>query len=163
MILTNRGLLGALLILSFSLFAQKKNVTLELNYYEPYCGGARPTDEILEEAQKPKPYAGRKVILVSKSGKVDTLNTDDKGKVKVKLKKGDYTLMEPWRYYKKSFNGSPLEHFDMDCLRAEWVKTIALISVKGKKTKIKFTNDLYNYCEWSIPCLLETHAPPSRE
>ncbi len=163
MIRIKRTLLLTFLVLSYVLPAQKKAVTLELNYYEPYCGGARPTDEVLAEAQKPKPYAGRKVILIAKSGKVDTLTTDAKGKVKVKLKKGEYSLMEPWRYYKKSFNGAPLEHFDKECLKTEWIKTIALISVGSKKTKISFTSDLYNYCEWNIPCLLEAFVPPARE
>lgn len=163
MISNSKVLLLTFLILGFSALAQKKSVTLELSYYEPYCGGARPSDEILAEAQKPKPYAGKKVVLISSSGKADTLSTDAKGKIKVKLKSGEYTLMEAWRYYKRSFNGAPLEHFDKECLKAEWVKTIALISVGKKKTKISFTNELTNYCEWSIPCLLETHAPPARE
>lgn len=163
MILSGRALLGAFLILGFSFFAQKKNIVLELSYYEPYCGGARPTEEILAEAQKPKPYAGRKVILVAKSGKVDTLTTDARGKVKLKLKRGEYSLMETWRYYKKSFNGTPLEQYDMACLKTEWTKTIALLSVGRKETKINFTNELHNYCEWSSPCLLEAHTPPARE
>lgn len=163
MISTSKVFLVFFLMLSFAVLAQKKSLALELSYYEPYCGGARPTDEILAEAQKPKPYAGRKVILISRSGKADTLTTDAKGKIKVKLKKGEYTLVEPWRYYKRSFNGAPLEQFDKECLKIEWIKTIAVISVGKKKTKVNFTNELTNYCEWSIPCLLETHAPPARE
>lgn len=161
--LTCKLLFVTFLFLGFDVLAQKKSVTLELSYYEPYCGGARPNDEILAESQKPKPYAGRKVILISGTGKVDTLTTDAKGKIKVKLKTGEYSLMEPWRYYKRSFNGAPLEHFDKACLKTEWMKTIALLSVGKKKTKISFTNELSNYCEWNIPCLLETHAPPARE
>lgn len=162
-ILTIKVVLGLLLALGFGLNAQKKSVTLELSYLEPYCGGARPSDEIIAEAQKPKPYAGKKLILLSASGKADTLVTDAKGKLKVKLKRGDYTLVEIWRYYKKSCNGAPLEHFDADCLKVEWAKTIALISVGKKKTKISFTGELTNYCEWNIPCLLEAYAPPVRE
>jgi len=163
MIFNKNLLISALLFLSLALDAQKKTVKLELTYYEPYCGGARPTDEILAEAQKPKPYAGQKVILLSKTGKTDTLITDIKGKLTLKLKKGEYSIFEAWRYYKKSFNSAPLDQFDQACLKNEWEKATVEITVGRKKTNIKFKNDLMNYCEWAIPCLLESHAPPMRE
>lgn len=147
----------------FVLPAQKKTVRLELSYYEPYCGGARPTDEMMAEAQRPKPFATRKLILLAKSGKVDTVMTDALGKVKLRLKKGDYTLMEPWRYYRASFNGAPIDRFDSECLKNEWTKATVKISVTAKKATVVFTNELHNYCDWAVPCLLESQMPPLRE
>ncbi len=163
MIFTRTTFLSSCLFLSLFLGAQKKTANMELIYHEPYCGGARPTDEILAEAQKPKPYAGRKLILVSKTGKVDTVTTDLNGKLKLKLKKGEYHLFEAWRFYKLTYNGAPVEQFDKTCLIKEWEKATVEISVTRKKTKITFKNELQNYCDWSTPCLLETHMPPLRE
>jgi hypothetical protein len=163
MIFRKTTYLFSFLFLSLLLGAQKRKVTIELNYTEPYCGGARPTDEILEEAQKPKPYAGRKMILVSKTGKADTLITDAKGRVSAKLNKGQYALFEPWRYYKSTFSGAPANQFDPACLKAEWEKATVEIKITGKKPNIVFKNELQNYCDWALPCLLEIHAPPMRE
>ncbi|MCU0359650.1 MAG: hypothetical protein MUF75_02855 [Bacteroidia bacterium] len=163
MILRKTTLLFVFLMLSLLLGAQKKRVTLELLFTEPYCGGARPSPEILEEAQKQKPFAGRKMILISKTGKVDTLLTDAKGKIVVKLNKGEYTVFEPWRYYKSTFSGAPGNQFDQACLKAEWEKPTLEIKVTRKKASIMFKNELQNYCDWATPCLLEIHAPPMRE
>lgn len=163
MIFNKTTYICCLMFLSFLLGAQKKTIQLEFKYYEPYCGGARPTDEILEEAQKAKPYANRKMILVSSNGAVDTFWTDVKGKLKIKVRKGEYKMYEPWRYYKQSFSGAPVEQFDLDCLKKEWSKATVEISVTRKKTNIAFTNDLQNYCDWSLPCLLESQMPPMRE
>jgi hypothetical protein len=35
--------------------SQKKLVSTQINFMQPYCGGARPTPEIIADAEKAKP------------------------------------------------------------------------------------------------------------
>jgi len=153
----------SLVLFSLLLTAQKRRITLELIYTQPYCGGARPTIEMQEEAEKPRPYANRKMILISSKGKVDTVMTDDNGVLKFKAKRGKYALLEPWRYYKRTFSYAPNEQFDAGCLEKEWKKETCSITVTWKEAAFEFKNELIEFCDWSIPCLKEAHAPPIRE
>ena len=50
--------------------SQKKLVSTQINYMQPYCGGARPTPEIIADAEKSKPYANKTIVIVSAKGKV---------------------------------------------------------------------------------------------
>jgi len=153
----------SLLMLSLLAPAQKRSLTLEMFYYEPYCGGARPSEEILAETKKPHTCAAKKFILISASGKIDTVFSDARGRIKLKLKKGSYRLMEPWRYYKSSPDGSDLKRFERSCLEIEWARALADIDLNGKKGKTKFNYEIIHFCEWAQPCLSETFVPPTRE
>lgn len=69
-----------------------------------YCGGAAPSEDMLEELRKPKP-AAKKLILVKygcvndeKIRVVKRIITDEKGEFQVVLKKGfDYQFVEEWK------------------------------------------------------------------
>jgi len=75
------------LVVSLSVFSQK-NVYLELSQEQKYCGGAKPSPEILARYEKPLPYINKKLILVSANGKTDSVKTISKGFLKIKLKLG---------------------------------------------------------------------------
>src|SRR5687768_12514434 len=102
-----------------SCYSQKRNVSLKLSYYTPYCGGARPTKEIEEEARKPKPLSGKTIMLV-KDAEIDSVRTDKNGMMKKKLRNGEYKLLESWRYYHGTPDGSEMSNYDRDCLKNEW-------------------------------------------
>lgn len=140
-----------------------------VTYTQPYCGGAKPTPEIIEESSQPKPYANFKLFFVSKKGKIDSAETDDKGILKITLKNGTYKVMEGWRLKKGTPNGQPLSDYKLECLKTQWGKELQLISlVKGKVVTTKTTPQplkihLDLLCDYAVPCLEERHIPPMRE
>lgn len=83
-----------------SLMTVKGKVTTTADY----CGGAAPSEEMLDELRKPKP-AVRKLIFVKygvsndeKTRVVKRIMTDERGEFQVQLKKGfDYQFVEEWK------------------------------------------------------------------
>ena len=100
MIRLNLTLICIILCNVVASFGQKKTVLVSLSYYQPYCGGARPSRDMQEEATKPKPYANKMVIVISAAGKVDSVKSNTNGVIKLRLKRGTYKIYETWRYYK---------------------------------------------------------------
>lgn len=143
--------------------SQKKLVSTQINFMQPYCGGARPTPEIIKESEKPHPYANSTIVFVSASGKTDSLKTDNTGLFNVKLKTGEYKLYEAWRYYKKADDGMLVSDFDGECLKGEWEKEIKTISVTKTEIKISEKNEIIKICPWNLPCILESRRPLPRE
>src|SRR5581483_9411013 len=90
--------------------AQKKTISSKITCIQPYCGGARPTPQMEADAQKPKPYTSKMIIIVSDKGKVDSAKTDASGLLKKKLDQGNYKLYESWRHYKSTPNGESVSH-----------------------------------------------------
>ncbi len=147
-----------LLSVCFSLTAQSKRVKLKLVQYIPYCGGARPTPEILKASQEEVPYSNKKLIFISSKGKVDTVFTDANGIVNKKLPCGTYKFFEPWKFYKKIPYGIPENNIQMDCLKEEWTKEDLKITVSKKSTLIE-NNLKYPACPYKFPCLITKHLP----
>lgn len=135
------------------LIGQKKAVTINLNYFQPYCGGARPSKEIQEDAAKPKPYINKTVVLISERGKVYSVQTNSLGVIQIKLKKGTYKLYEAWRYSKSNMNGDAKTNYDEECLKNEWKNESYQIRVTKEGYDIKEVNQIINYCDWNVPCL----------
>lgn len=151
-----------LLFFQLNALGQFVNVELVLKFKENYCGGARPSEAMEEEFNKTKAFAFQKMILL-KGKKADTLITDKDGVLKVRLRKGNYTLMEPWRYYKRGANGLELSIFDLRCLEQEWSKACIRISIKKRKAKVEHLNEIIHVCDWQSPCVLEGKQPPVPE
>ncbi|MEO6304003.1 MAG: hypothetical protein ABIP51_12605 [Bacteroidia bacterium] len=143
--------------------SQKKLVSGQINYTQPYCGGARPTPEMLEDAQRAKPYANKTIIIISGKGKVDSVKTNNGGEFKTTLKIGNYKLFEAWRYYKKAAQGMVVSDFDIECQKIEWKKEIKEILITKTDIKVTDKNEIIETCPWNLPCILESHKPPARE
>ncbi len=140
--------------------AQKSLVSQKITYIQPYCGGARPTPEMEHEAEKPKSYSGKTIVIVSESGKIDSVKTDKDGSFKRSLKYGKYKLFEAWKYYKTTPDGTAISLFDKACLDLEWKKEFRSISVTKTKTSEEEKYQINLKCPWSVPCLLEQNMPP---
>ena len=138
--------------------AQKRMIRYQVTQTQPYCGGARPTPDMEKDAHLAKPYMRKTLIYISSKGKVDSVKTDDNGFFSINVKKGTYKFYEPWKYYKKSQDGSPIDHFDKKCLEAEWKKEDILMKA-GKKTETVTNNISEGKCQWQYPCYLKEHAP----
>jgi hypothetical protein len=144
----------------FICFSQKKTIILKITYTEPYCGGVRPSKEMEAESKKAKPYVNKTIVIVSQTGKTDSVRTNSAGALKLKLKPGTYSLFEAWRYYKRTANGMPMADFEPECLRNEWQKEMTHITVSSKTQTCIPKNDIVIYCPWAVPCMLESSKPP---
>jgi hypothetical protein len=142
-----------LLIFIASCQAQKKRFDITVTYTQPYCGGARPTEEMTREAEKARPYAKRSLIFVSEKSKVDSAKTDENGFLTLKLKKGTYLFYETWRYYLYTPENLPIEEFDRECLKTEWQKPLCKVSVTKEEVKITGLNAITKFCPWNVPCI----------
>ncbi|MDI1354975.1 MAG: hypothetical protein PSX36_08655 [bacterium] len=147
----------------FSGYAQNKSLRVEVSYHESYCAGARPSDELLAEIQKPKPYANRSLVIIPSKGKACKVKTDALGIFQIKLKDGNYKVKEGWRHSKSSPNGESLSHFDKTCLKSEWGKVALELTVTNGNVTVVVVNEIVVPCAWSYPCLLEAHTPPVAE
>lgn len=147
----------------FAALAQKKLVKVVVLARPSYCGGARPSEEMLAEMTKTKPYANKKMYLVSEKGKVRVVKTGMNGSFSIKLAEGTYKLMEAWKHKKASPNGGSIEHFDKPCLKTEWEKEALQIAVLKNEIMITDKNEITLYCDWAYPCLLEGYRQPMPE
>jgi hypothetical protein len=147
----------------FLSYSQKYTVQVVVTYIQPYCGGARPSEEILEMARTPLPYVEKKVIAVNEKGKAFKLKTNKEGKIVCKLKEGNYKLFEEWRFNKNTPDGQPHKNYDANCLKAEWLKEFAVLTVESKKLDYRETNGIVNTCNYNIPCVLDSFRGPIPE
>jgi hypothetical protein len=152
-----RLIFGFCILLYFGAFSQGK-VNVKLSQKQSYCGGARPSEEILERYKKPLPYVNKKLIIVSSNGKIDSTTTDTKGALKLKLKPGSYKLYEAWRYRKRTPDGTTINDFDTSCLAQVWQKPDITIDVQKRKQVLTIDLDPV-YCPHTIPCLNNPHIP----
>ncbi len=152
-----------LLFTSSVAFSQKYPVSLTVNYIEPYCGGARPSPEMEENARTPKPYSLQTIYLVNNKGKKIKAKTNAEGKLSLKLSDGTYKLYENWRCCKGTPNGGPKKNFNQECLQLEWKKEFAVLEVKDGKSDLKETNGIVKVCEWNTACLLDSIKVPIPE
>jgi len=136
-------------------FAQKKKVEILFYFTEPYCGGARPSEEMEQAATSKQAYANKTIVYRSHRGKVDSAQTNDLGLLKLRLRKGTYFFYEQWRYNLYTPNNLPIENFDKTCLRSEWEKIAFKVSVERKKNTVIEITPIIKLCDWQLPCLTE--------
>lgn len=97
-----RFLYLCLIILFLPHCKSKKNsetakVTIEFTISRDYCGGAAPSEEMLKELTSVKPFISSKFYLVQRNDEGILLsetehNTDNQGKLTLKIKKGMYEI-----------------------------------------------------------------------
>jgi hypothetical protein len=141
-----------------SSFSQKKTVKLKMTQYIPYCGGAKPSPEITTKLNAPVPYANKTLIYVSDKNKIDSVKTNAKGVLNLKLSYGSYKFFEPWKYYRQIPYGEKESNINMECLALEWEIADMKITV-GKKIVYDEYKLLYPICSYRFPCLINKHFP----
>ncbi len=140
---------------------------IQLNYTESYCGGARPTDEILAEMAQPKPMIGERLYL--RKGSVNNINeplvaseiTDQSGRAIFHLMPGQYCVLraskidnaqtEKWK--NELLKGNELyAPIDIECLE-KWLATPELVIEVGESGPLSFELLINKPCPWnSIQC-----------
>ncbi|MGZ3899489.1 MAG: hypothetical protein ACXVNQ_03915 [Bacteroidia bacterium] len=146
----------AFMLLAGTACSQKKMHKIKISFIQPYCGGARPSPEMLANGEKLRPYTGKTIIIVSEKGRIDSAKTDTAGYINKKMAIGKYKLYEPWRYYKKTQRGDNINDFDKDCLKKEWAKHFMDVTVTKNNLTQKSDGPIVLYCSWDAPCLLES-------
>ncbi|MCS6904938.1 MAG: hypothetical protein RML72_05040 [Bacteroidia bacterium] len=134
---------------------QEVNISLQIYFRSEYCGGARPTDEILQSLEEKLPYAQKYVYLRigRQNNNIESpykiLKTDKNGKVKVKLPPNTYCLVG--EHKNKVIANQNLEQENSYKLCQEWQQTCDAIITILPNTKLKeYTVDFYFTCN---PCL----------
>ncbi|MBA3662693.1 MAG: hypothetical protein H0W61_00595 [Bacteroidetes bacterium] len=149
-------LLAFFLLVAGPACSQKKMHKIKVSCIQPYCGGARPSPEMVADGEKIRAYVEKTVILVSEKGKVDSAKTDKDGNINKKLAIGTYKLFEPWRYYKKTQSGDAIKDFDKECLKTEWKKHFMEVTITKSTLTQKSDSPIILNCSWDAPCLLES-------
>jgi hypothetical protein len=116
------------------------SVTLYIQYHSQYCGGARPSDEILQELEEKQPYAEKSVYL--RLGRTNNnmeapfkvLKTDKSGKVRVKLLPNTYCLVAEHKNKWIPNQNVEIENNEKRCL--EWQRACdAVFTILAEASK----------------------------
>jgi hypothetical protein len=110
--------------IQFTLFCQQK-VKVRVTYTNSYCGGARPTNEILKRYNTPQALSEYKIKLKNK--KTVIVKTDSSGYFMHKLNVGKYLVFLTEEKSKTLFL-----NYNADCIKMIKVSYGELIVEKGK-------------------------------
>ena len=97
------------LFFTFAMFAQQQ-VKIFVSYTNSYCGGARPTDEIINKYKASNKLSNFKIKLLNK--KPITFTTDSLGRIITKLRPGKYHIFLTEENNKKLFT-----NYDPTCVK----------------------------------------------
>lgn len=138
----------------------RTQVVMQFSVTQSYCGGAAPTEGVLNDLKNKPPFAFKTIYVYKGDKCIDSLTTDSIGTIRKKFKKGKYNLLLPYKHFKTVPFGENKE-FDMTCMQAEWKTADATLEVKfGSKILINKRIG-HQFCSWQYNCLKERHIPPS--
>lgn len=142
-------------------FAQKQNVQLKFVFKQPYCGGARPSQEIIAEAEKERGLDNHTFYVYKKNKCVDSIKTDDNGIGNLNIKSGSYTLVEAWKHFKRTPDGNSIKEYDKTCLKKEWKIPNYKLTIKTEKDfKLELQQQtIRGICFYKYPCLIKREMP----
>jgi hypothetical protein len=84
--------------------SKKYNITFSITQTMNWCGGMRPSDEMLKEFSSPKPFPN-KWIYVKKNTKgklqidlpiIDSFESNENGEINCSFPEGNYQIVEVW-------------------------------------------------------------------
>ena len=138
-----------------------------------YCGGARPSNEMLASLTEPKPFAHKKLFI--KRGKTNDMSkaavaevtTDSLGNFSIALPMGDYCIVDEMKSSKKNYDdilakyGKETQYYsavDAACLK-EWFSKPDAVFTVGKEQVKNISVSYHHPCSWNgIPCV-QYHGP----
>lgn len=136
-----------------------------------YCGGAAPSDEILAEYEKPKPYGGQPLLI--REGKSNTLGaamvtrttTAADGTFKLDLKPGTYCLVIAEKERARDAGFYKLEYVQVDkACDTKWLNTCDISFTVADKpvSGLRLTLEKKCFIDQLSPCLSYSGPlPPS--
>ena len=140
----------------------KEKTTIIITKTTPYCGGANPPEEILNEAKKKKIPFGEKFYIIkgycnSDDRKIiNSLVMDSSGKGFSMLKPGCYSIINDFGYNKIDVDTSL---YDMDCFKKLWETPLFKFEIVKGKSEI-FSFNIEEQCPYNKPCYKGEIAVP---
>lgn len=143
---------------------QEKKVTVSGNVTQtyPYCGGARPPKEILEQLAQPKPFIGKKFHVITGEKNTEgrkiilSFTSDSSGNFSFKLPAGNYSIILDEQVAapdSKKFT-SQFVKMDETCYKDWWAKPYYLLEVGSANIKgLNFSFNHKCFIQSDIPCL----------
>jgi hypothetical protein len=142
---------------------KKYTVSGKVTQTSSYCGGARPDEEMLLEAAKPKPYAA-KVFYIRKGNENSMLKeiilkfeTDLNGNFTIQLPQGIYSIIQSGQEKAFELSDYPSSEFmqvDGGCLKEWWRKPYYVLGILEKNIKgLKFNFHKRCFNNSDIPCI----------
>lgn len=132
-----------------------------LKFTYSYCGGARPSDEMLKRLETPRAVA--QYVLYLKSGSansetsvIDSASCNEEGRFSFRVTPGNYTILIPEQckpFNVKNYTSQYIQVDDKECLRAWWEK--GLYSVFAHKEEVILPDTvLHQRCDGLgfVPC-----------
>jgi hypothetical protein len=104
--------------------------TIEVEYGEQYCGGAQPTDEIVEHISRPKPFFNGTIYIAEEGPNQEVIDEkmvqlDKEAKVTLNLDSGSYFIsLIPLTPEPIDSTLSPLEMDKIKCMN-QWRRVVA--------------------------------------
>lgn len=132
-------LVVVLVFFQFALLGQQQ-VRVFVSYTNSYCGGARPTDEILLKYNTAHKLSNFKIKLSGK--KISLITTDSLGFFTCKLKPGNYFI-----FLTEEKNKNIITNYNPDCIKMLKTAYAELHIEKGKSTYDVKLNFPCNPCE----------------
>ena len=155
---------GSLLMLHAQTVATKKfTIKGRVTQSASYCGGARPSEEMMNELNKAKPYAG-KVFYVKKGKQNDakqkvimTLVCDSVGNFSGTLPPGNYIIVlaeQTKALDYKALSKMPNIVYDKNCMQQWWLKPYYQFEITDKNIEgLSFHFQHRCFVPLDIPCL----------
>ena len=128
-----------------------------------YCGGAAPSEEMLEEARRPRPYEGK--VFYIRKGKINSLKepmilsftVSAAGTFSFQLPAGVYSIIQDTQLKALNFNDYNVDankYADKDCLKKWWAQAYYVLEIKDKNiTNLNFEFHHACFVDSDIPCL----------
>lgn len=146
----------------------KQNIVIKITQTSSYCGGAAPTQDIINSLNTPAPAKDIKIYI--RTGKTNNVKktivyqgiTNDMACVQVQLPPGDYVAVTENKKDKKTYN-LYLSRFskttkyrsaiDKSCLDKWLTEPLGVFTIVDKQKTDTLTFNIHYPCEWnSVPC-----------
>lgn len=146
-----------------------KNTTIQAWKTTQYCGGARPTDEMLASMQTPKRLSDQ-LCFIRKGDKnavsnspVASATTNSDGQINIALEPGTYCLIFPnkvdsaaYKMYLSKFGEATANYSALDkkCLDEWFQKPELVFTIVDASVAFKTEFTIHQACSWNtVPCV----------
>ena len=150
-------------------YSSTRTVSGNVQQTSSYCGGARPTDEMLKQFATPVAFPNKKFYIrcgkknTAKGKIVKTFTTDQNGFFSIELKPGTYSIIleEQLKKIKAVDYINQNQQLDTNCVKDWWKKPYYLLVVKDKNiSELNFLFHHRCFIKSDIPCITYTGPLP---
>jgi hypothetical protein len=140
----------------------KVTVSGKVTQTSSYCGGARPTDELLEELATPRMYSGKKFHVIKGDTNVVTHQliltfvTDENGNFSFELEPGTYSLLTDEQATEPDYKKYSTKDVGLDesCFKSWWATPYYKLNIASTPlTHLNFNFTKRCFISHDIPCL----------